>query len=269
VLKSKTLLMRILKKALLLWGAFFIACSSLVYAQCGDSSSARLVSVAHVYDGDTVRLADGRRVRLIGLNTPETGKEGFPSEYLADEASRKLREMLSNGNVKLALGVERQDRYKRWLGHLYVNDELVSERLLREGLAFHINIPPNTSLAHCLKQAEIEAIGASRGLWSRSPWREVSSLDSKEVGFRLLKGQVSAIKAIKSGWIVEIDDLLALKINRQVGEELLWFLNRPASIGVVVGVRGWVRPKADNAPSHYQPWFMSLSHKAHLKFEFH
>ena len=48
--------MRILKRALPLWGAFFIACSSLVYGQCGDGGSARLVSVAYVYDGDTVRL---------------------------------------------------------------------------------------------------------------------------------------------------------------------------------------------------------------------
>lgn len=260
--------MRILKKALPIWSAFFIAYHSTVFAQCGNASLSEPVAIAYVYDGDTVKLADGRRVRLIGLNAAEVGKDGRESEPWADAATRKLKAIVGEGAARLSLGVQKQDRYKRWLGHLYINGELLSEQLLKEGVAYHINIPPNSAFAECLKAAELEAAAEKRGLWQTSPWRSVSSLKGNESGFRLLKGEVTALKAVRSGWILEIDDLLAVKISRAVGSEFLTALNPSTLVGQIVGVRGWVRPKSRNAPAHYQPWFMVLTHKVHLQPHF-
>ncbi len=260
--------MRILKKALPIWGAFFIAYHSQVFAQCGNASLSEPVVIAHVYDGDTVKLEDGRRVRLIGLNATEVGKDGRESEPWADAATYRLKAILGEGAARLSLGVQKQDRYKRWLGHLYINGELLAERLLKEGVAYHINIPPNSVFSECLKAAELEAAEDKRGLWQTSPWRAVSSLKDNESGFRLLKGKVTALKSIRSGWILEIDDLLAVKISRAVGDSLLAVLSSPNLIGRTIAVRGWIRPKAVNAPAHYQPWFMVLTHKVHLQPHF-
>jgi len=43
---------------------------------CAAGQTSERVRVIHVYDGDTVKLADGRRLRFIGINTPETWSDG-------------------------------------------------------------------------------------------------------------------------------------------------------------------------------------------------
>jgi endonuclease YncB( thermonuclease family) len=255
--------MRISKKALLLCGAFFIACNLANYshAQCGDPASAQKVEVAYVYDGDTVKLSDGRKIRLIGINTPEEKKDTQPAEFLAREATIELKTLLRGADVSLSLGIEKQDRYKRWLGHLYINGESVAEQLLSAGLAYQIGIPPNVQFADCFKRAEESAAFAGRGLWKISPWQNVKDLKGKESGFRLLIGKISAIKPIRSGWIVEVDDLLAIKVSHEVGQGLSERFEWQKAVGETVRIRGWVKPKSASAPSHYQPWFMNLSYK--------
>lgn len=255
--------MRISKKALHLCGAFFIACNlaNYSYAQCGDPASAQRVEVAYVYDGDTVKLSDGRKVRLIGINTPEEKTDTRPAEFLASEATAKLKALVRGAEVSLALGLGKQDRYRRWLGHLYVNDRSVAEQLLSAGLAYQIGIPPNVQFADCFKRVEREASASGKGLWKTSPWQNVSDLKDQESGFRLLVGKISAIKPIKSGWIVEVDDQLAIKISHAVGhgvsEQFEWL----DAVGKTASIRGWVRPKSASAPSHYQPWFLNLTYK--------
>lgn len=254
--------MRILKKALPLWGAFFLAFSQVVVAACPQDLSSEIVEITKVYDGDTVKLKDGRRIRLIGLNAPETRKEGKPAEPFANTATAHLKDLLDGSEVRLLLGEQKQDRYKRWLGHIYADGKLVSEHLLQAGLAYHIAVPPNLRFNRCLKEAELSASG--KGLWKQQAWRDVTSLRNKESGFRLLRGQVSAVKKIRSGWIIEIENLLALKLDKSTaqdfGEELIFSLK-----GKTIQVRGWIRPKAANAPAHYQPWFLAVTHKTHLE----
>lgn len=257
--------MRILKRALPLWGAFFVVFSLPVYSQCGSDLALEPVTVAYVYDGDTVRLSDGRHVRLIGLNAPEVAKNGA-GEPFSDAAAARLEALLQRGDVFLALGEEPQDHYQRWLGYLYVNQQLVAEQLIREGLAFHIALPPNVQFLDCLKQAERDAAKAGRGLWRTSPWRDVTQLSQRDVGFKLVKGRVSLVKAIRAGWILELDGLLALKISRSIGDDLWVGGDINALEGKLVYVRGWVRPKRSSAPSHYLPWSMTLSHKSHILF---
>ena len=260
------MLLRILRKALLSGSAFFLVWSSLIQAACIDGAGAESVNVAYVYDGDTVRLDDGRRVRLIGINAPEMQKVGVSGEAFAEESHAILRDLLSRGDVSLRLGRESQDRYKRWLGHLYVGSLLVAEYMLDQGAAFHVVIPPNDLYSQCLQSAESRAEQSEVGIWGLkpSPWREVASLNAGESGFRLLQGYVTATKKVKSGWIIEVDDLLALKLS----EKLLLDLGRSrleSLKGKRLRVRGWVRPKSKNAPAHYQPWFMPVVHKMHIE----
>lgn len=86
--------------------------------------------VTWVADGDTVEIADGRRVRLIGIDTPERGQCGY------EEASRRLESLVLNRSVTLEAGSgDSTDRYGRLLRYVVVDGVDAGEVLLREGLA--------------------------------------------------------------------------------------------------------------------------------------
>ena len=115
---------QLLKKASLV-GAFFVPGIWLSAAQaqvfCPAPAALARVDVQRVVDGDTVRLEDGRSVRMIGLNAPEIGKKGRPDEPFAVAARLRLQTLVdaSEGRVGLVPGRERKDHYGRTLAHLY------------------------------------------------------------------------------------------------------------------------------------------------------
>lgn len=92
-------------------------------------------SLVSVTDGDTLRLPDGQGVRLTGFNTPEIFSPKCPAEKdLGLRAKERLRALIRAGNTRLAIGPG-TCAYGRLCGTLTVNGELVSEVLIREGLA--------------------------------------------------------------------------------------------------------------------------------------
>ncbi len=87
--------------------------------------------VRYVYDGDTVLLEDGRKVRLIGLNAPELGRDDQAPEPRAAAARDALVAILdSHRQIGLRYGRERHDRYGRVLAHLYLEDGVNINALL-------------------------------------------------------------------------------------------------------------------------------------------
>ena len=85
---------------------FTFAAASAV--DCSSSHYDESIIVKRIVDGDTLQLTDGRRLRLIGINTPERGKNGPPSEPLAKQAKQKLQQLVSM-RIKLRWGKEKQD----------------------------------------------------------------------------------------------------------------------------------------------------------------
>ncbi len=262
--------MRILKKAPPIWGAFLFLWlyGFQAHAVClapvpGKGES---VTISHVYDGDTVLLTDGRRVRFAGMNTPETGKKGRRSEPYAAQAKRRLSAIVKHADLRFLPGQKTTDHYQRTLGYLFAHDRLVSELLVEEGLAFWIAIPPNTRYLDCLMAAEKRAKEAQRGLWSlRGTVRKVKSLRHSEAGFRLLTGRVSKVKPVRSGTLVEVDDTLAIMIGRGA-EKLFTGANWQQRLsGQRIEIRGWIKPKANKAPAFYKPWSMRLTHPAQIR----
>src|SRR3712207_4150278 len=73
--------------------------------------------VTHVVDGDTIRLGE-ERVRLIGVDTPETRRPGTPVQCFAREATAFMKRLVAGRRVRLELDVEDRDRYGRLLAYV-------------------------------------------------------------------------------------------------------------------------------------------------------
>lgn len=150
------------------------------------------VRIASWSDGDTLRLADGRRLRLAGLDAPETEKPGQPAGHYATEALELARRLTSGVPVRILLvaggKVERaqrsvagrraepgaargdvasHDRYGRLVAELFLPDgRSLNELLLREGMAFyypHKGLPGE--LEKRFLKAQLEALDARKGAW--------------------------------------------------------------------------------------------------------
>ncbi|MBF3305298.1 thermonuclease family protein, partial [Pseudomonas aeruginosa] len=79
-------------------GAFFMSVVSAFAGAaeaCRPTGALQNVEVARVVDGDTVRLRDGRSVRLIGINAPELAHNGRTTEPFAEAAKQRLQALVS------------------------------------------------------------------------------------------------------------------------------------------------------------------------------
>lgn len=121
----------------------------------------RPCTVARVVDGDTFYCSDGLKVRLIGLDAPERGQR-----RAAREARTALRRLLPAGvRVLLEQDVGARDRYGRTLAYAWRDSVLVNERLLREGWAFLLTVPPNVRYVDRFERAQRAARVQKAGLW--------------------------------------------------------------------------------------------------------
>lgn len=88
-----------------------------------------------VTDGDTL-VIHGERVRIVGIDTPETWKPRCIEERtLGLQAKRRLAHLLQSGDVRLVRYPHLEDRYNRTLARVFVNGQDVGDILVREGLA--------------------------------------------------------------------------------------------------------------------------------------
>ncbi|MBA1273775.1 thermonuclease family protein [Stutzerimonas azotifigens] len=252
-----------MKKAPLV-GAFFVCLSSAVQASCPAPGPLPQVEVARVVDGDTLRLADGRSVRLIGLNTPELGGGGRAEEPFAVLARRELeaRVRASGGRVGLQIGAEAKDRYGRALAHVYDNKGANLEAaLLGEGLGYFVAQAPNVDLWQCHQAAERQARDAGRNLW-RAP--SVLAPDSlAQAGFALIGARVERVERNRGGVWLEFEGPAVLHIARQhLGRFDAAELD--ALVGRRVLARGWVIDRKGAAAGQAR-WMLPISHPSMLE----
>jgi micrococcal nuclease len=130
-----------------------------------------LITILKVVDGDTVDIdIDGHteRVRLIGVNTPETKHPTKPIECFGPEASAYLTQLLPKGTtVRIERDVEARDRYGRMLLYLYLgsNDLFINLDLVARGYGTPMSIEPNTFHRNDFVRAAAQAEAANVGLW--------------------------------------------------------------------------------------------------------
>lgn len=179
-----------------------------------DGETAR---VARAYDGDSLWLADGREVRLIGINAPELGRDGAPDQPLAAAARDRADRLVRGKTVQLRYDVERADHYGRTLAYVILPDGRDLQRLLvREGLAWFIAVAPNVARRDAYRAAEAEARAARRGLWSRAEYRPVPAeeLAHHQTGFRLVRGTVRRIDDHGAWAVLHLAPGVALTLPR-------------------------------------------------------
>lgn len=258
---------RLLKKASLV-GAFFMSAIwlSAANALCPAPSNLPAAQVQRVVDGDTLRLKDGRSVRMIGLNAPETGKKGQSAQPFAEAAKRRLQTLVddSDGQVGLRIGEQATDRYGRTLANVYDrNGANLEAQLLAEGLGYLVAVSPNVALVDCQQAAERTARQAGLGLWRNSPVQSSDQINSG--GFAVVSGRVSSVERNGGGIWIELGDALVLRIAPdlvgQFDSERLQRLK-----GQHVEARGWIvdRSRRGGLKPGQPRWMMPITHSVML-----
>lgn len=130
------------------------------------------VLVIKVIDGDTFEIEDGQKVRMVGIDTPETVDPRRPVGCFGKEASNETKSLLTNKRVILQKDVTDKDKYGRLLRLIYLplEDEsvlFVNDYLVREGYAKAYRYPPDTTNDERFKLAEKEAKEKNKGRWGK------------------------------------------------------------------------------------------------------
>ena len=167
--------------------------------------------VDRVHDGDSIRLADGRDVRLVGINTPEMGRDGAPDEPLARSAREALIDLLAGDRtVGLEMAPEGTDRYDRVLAHVYTADGLnVAATLLQRGLGWHIAVPPNLGHLDCYRRVERSAREADLGVHGEAALTPVAAddLGANAGGFALVTGTITRVGTSRRAYWLDLGHL--------------------------------------------------------------
>ncbi len=137
------------------------------------------ILVVRAVDGDTLKLENGERVRLIGIDTPEmheseklyrdsrkSGQDVKTIQALGRRAYYFTRDLVEGKRVRLEFDVEKQDKYKRLLAYVYLKDgTFVNAEIVKQGYASLMTYPPNIKYVDTFKELYRQARENSRGLW--------------------------------------------------------------------------------------------------------
>ena len=237
--------------AFLFWLCVFYVGALPAYATNAAAAGARAL------DGDTLVLTDRRIVRLIGINSPEFGRDGRADEPLAREAKAHLQRLIDGHELTLGYESERYDHYGRTLAHVVAGNVDVQLAQLRAGLAFAVAVPPNTRAAARHFAAEAVARQQRRGVWAHAYFdsRAAIALNADAAGFRRVHGKVLAVTRERHGIALVLAPNFTILVPHAESAEFVPPL--AAFAGKMVRARGWIS-------AHEQRLRMRIGHPAML-----
>ncbi|MHA1538428.1 MAG: thermonuclease family protein [Alphaproteobacteria bacterium] len=208
-------------------------------------------SVKSVVDGDTLILADGREVRLVGIQAPKLplGRRRFKAWPLAGEAKRALEKMTLGKRLTLSYGGRRMDRHGRLLAHLHTQSKLwVQGALLKAGMARVYSFADNRAVIAEMLTLERQARAAKRGIWGDDFYRvlEAAKIGRRTRGFQIVEGRILKVATTRRrtylnfgrDWKRDFTIVIEARSRRA-------FPQRGARLkqleGKRVRVRGWLR----------------------------
>lgn len=154
---------------------FISICVSLI--GCGYNYND--IYVMKVLDGDTIKLINGQKVRLVGIDSPElyvsnklyrdarrTGRDIAAIQSDGREAYGFTKNLVERQRVRLEFDTEEKDRYGRLLAYVYLRDgTFVNAKIIERGYANLNNKLPNTKYAGLFRELYLQAQEDKRGLW--------------------------------------------------------------------------------------------------------
>lgn len=209
--------------------------------------------VSGVIDGDTLVLADGREVRLTGIQAPKLplGRPNFPVWPLAEGAKSALERLVSNQQVTLYVDGARQDRYQRVLAHPVTGaGTWLQGEMVRLGLARVYSFADNRRMAPALYDREREARLQRRGIWAlehyavRTPQPE--SLLADAGTFQVVEGRIVDAAKVRSRLYLNFGADYKTDFTASV-ERRAWSMFEDGQLepetwtGKRIRVRGWIK----------------------------
>ncbi len=129
--------------------------------------------ITKVIDGDTIEVENGEenyKVRLIGINTPESVDPRRPVECFGREASNYAKKNFLNESVQMELDStqSKYDKYGRLLAYVYLSDgQMINKKLISEGYAYEYTYDNAYKYQKDFKELQRFAKAEERGLWNK------------------------------------------------------------------------------------------------------
>jgi len=245
--------MYIVKKALKS-SAFFVLIFLLntAYADCSSNQYDEVATVKRVIDGDTLVLKNKRKIRIIGINTPELGHYPKQAEPLALSAKQFVETTLSpNKNIKLKYGKQNKDRYGRLLAHVFLMDgRNLGAMLLKKGLAMAVVVPPNALFSNCYfkldRQSREYTSKKGGSIWKHPffQYKEANKINHNMTGFSFIKGKVIRIGRSRDSIWLQLAAKFTIRIKRKDFKYFkkirLESLNKRQLKNKDLYIRGWI-----------------------------
>lgn len=198
-------------------------------------------TVKKVFDGDTLRLEQGEKVRLIGINTPEVEHRDKPGEPKGEEAKRYLQALIGGKKVRLETDTPKYDKYQRKLAHVFTDQgEHLNLRMVEQGLAT-VNIhPPAMKYVAQLLSAQEHAERRKIGIWGDpfyhpKPVEDIST--GRYSGWRRFIGRPQSFRTGRRYERLILNPKVDVRIARK---NLSIFPDLESYLGKEIEVRGWV-----------------------------
>ena len=204
-------------------------------------------TVKTVYDGDTVLLEDGRKIRFLGINAPEVQHRDKMADAGGEDAKAWLINKLQGAKVRLESDFEETDKYGRTLAYLFTEKkEHINVSLVKAGLAAMSIYPPNLLYVKELVAAENQAEQNKLGIWRRPEYAAIPVSNLTETGHQgwlRLVGKVIRIRHTQKSIYLVFSRQFEARIERK------WqylFPDVNDYLGKTVEVRGWLNKNKEH-----------------------